>query len=140
METILSILLAVVTLSFVAALFYYGTQDPIVELAEGFIKIKGGVFYSAKIEFKDISVIETISALPKIILRTNGFSTMRSLRGHFLAKEIGRVVLFVDTKSTPFIYFELNSGKKTFLNFKKPEDTIDCYNAITNKLKWNSNT
>lgn len=136
MEIILSILLAVVTLSLLTALFYYGTQNPIVELTDDFIKIKGGVFYSVKIELKEISVVSTITALPKIILRTNGFSTIRSLRGHFLAKEIGRVILFVDRKSTPFIYFELNSGKKIYLNFKKSEVTIDCYNAIKNKMSW----
>jgi hypothetical protein len=138
METILSILLAVVTLSLVAALFYYGTQDPVVELSDESIKIKGGVFYSVKFEFKDLAAIDTIPILPKIILRTNGFSTIRSLRGHFLAKEIGRVILFVDRKSSPFIYFELNSGKKIYLNFKNPEDTIDYYNAIKNKMSWKS--
>lgn len=130
----MAILIALLSFILIAYIIYDGSKDPVVELTDDYIKIKGGVFYSVKYEFKDVVIVDTVSVLPEIRWRTNGFALMNILRGHFRTKENEKIILFVDTKSKPFIYLELNSGQKLFLNFKNPDNTIDCYSAIKNKI------
>jgi hypothetical protein len=103
----------IITIVSAGALFYYGIKAPEVLVDVNQIKIKG--MYGITINVKDINQIDTISELPKIKLRSNGFAFGKTLKGHFNLSK-GKALLLIRTSNTPYIYMEYNESKILYLN------------------------
>lgn len=114
--------------------FYSGFKDPDVLLDEHGIKIEGGG-YSVESGYAGIAKCDTVSVLPEIYLRTNGFAASGVLKGHFKMKGIEDAMLFVDDESTPFIYLEFEKNKIVFINFEDRGKTLDLFSKIESKLR-----
>lgn len=96
---------------------------------EGF-KIKG--VYGFTIPYGDLEQIDTVSKLPKISLRTNGYAFGRTLIGNFKLNEESRVKLFIKRGFTPYVLINSKSQVPVYINFMDRQKTIDLYNKLKN--------
>jgi hypothetical protein len=124
----------VITLSatalFIAATSFFGMQEPKVEILENIIKVKG--MYGFEAELNKLRV-DTVSILPDISMRTNGFEFLGVLKGHFRTHSGENIKLFVHKKSYPYIRITGEALETVYLNFKSPEKTSEVYNQIKSK-------
>lgn len=95
------------------------------------LKIKG--VYGLTISYSDIEQIDTISIMPKISLRTNGYAFGKTLIGNFKLSDDSHVKLFIKKGITPFILIKSKGQLPVYINLKEKKKTIDLYNELKNK-------
>lgn len=124
----------VITLSatalFIAAISFFGMQEPKVEILGNNVKVNG--MYGFEADITKITV-DTISILPDISMRTNGFEFLGVLKGHFRTRSGENIKLFVRKRSTPYIKIIGENLPPVYLNFKSPEKTYEIFNLIKSK-------
>jgi hypothetical protein len=118
----------------VALLCLYEYQSIKIDLKEDKFKISG--IYGSSINYNDIDAIDTISKMPRIEMRTNGFALGRVCKGFFRLKEIGSASLFINFNVSPFVQLIQKNGNVTYFNLKDHQSTIETFDKI--KLKINS--
>lgn len=94
-------------------------------------KIKG--VYGLTISYSDIEQIDTISTMPNISVRTNGYDFGKTLIGNFTLSDDSRAKLFIKKGFAPFLMVKSKGQVPVYINFKEKEKTIDLYNRLTNK-------
>lgn len=117
-----------------AALIFYGTREPNVNIEQNNLKIEG--IYSRQIPLHQIAAIDTVQQLPSIKWRTNGFAFGSSKSGYFKCSENREMFLYVNTNSVPFIFIETVNQSTIYLNFKSPEKTRELFNNIKKQAKF----
>lgn len=126
-ELVIPGVIGFVTLIFVGVLMFFSSQSTKVNILEEGIEIKG--MYGDVYTWDSIRTVELITELPTIEMRTNGSALGSNLKGHFRTKELGSVMLFVNTKTPPFIYFETDEGTIIF-NLKNEQETRKVFKEI----------
>ncbi len=126
-ELIIPAVIGFVTLIFVAVLMFFSSQSTKVNILEAGIEIKG--MYGDVYTWESIKTVDLTTELPTIEMRTNGSALGSNLKGHFRTKELGSVMLFVNTKKPPFIYLETDDGPIIF-NLKNEEETKEIFKEI----------
>jgi hypothetical protein len=94
-------------------------------------RIKG--VFGLTIPYAEIEHVDTISNMPKISLRTNGYAFGKTLIGNFKLADDSRVKLFVKRGYAPYIMISSKGRVTIYINFKDKQRTIDLYNNLTNK-------
>jgi hypothetical protein len=92
------------------------------------IKIKG--VYGVSIPYTDIQQIDTVSFLPDISYRTNGYALGNTLIGNFKLSDGNRVKLFIKEGFTPYILIKSKEQMPVYLNFKERLKTIELYRRL----------
>lgn len=82
--------------------------------------IKG--MYGMEINFTDIIQLDTISDLPAIRKRTNGYSAGNTLKGNFTLADNRKVKLFITKGVSPYIFIR-TKNLQLYLNFKESGKT-----------------
>lgn len=95
------------------------------------LKIKG--VYGLTISYSDIEQIDTISTMPTISLRTNGYDFGKTLIGNFKLSDDSRAKLFIKKGFAPFLMIKSKGQVPVYINFKEKGKTIDLYNHLLNK-------
>lgn len=95
------------------------------------LKIKG--VYGLTIPYQDIEQVDTVSAIPKISLRTNGYAFGKTLIGNFQLTDDRYVKLFVKIGFEPYVFIKSKKSVSIFINFESKQKTIDLYNRLKNK-------
>ena len=116
-------------------IFYWGSQEPTVNILDDIILIEG--MYGVSIDFYnvyDISLIDESMDSIGVGTRTNGFGGFGdSLKGDFTSGW-----LFVQSKSSPTIRIELAYerpyGKYIYISFRDSEATENLYREITERV------
>jgi len=116
-------------------IFYWGSQEPTVNILDDIILIEG--MYGVSIDFYnvyDISLIDESMDSIGVGTRTNGFGGFGdSLKGDFTSGW-----LFVQSKSSPTIRIELAyerpSGKYIYISFRDSEATENLYREMTERV------
>ena len=103
-------------------------QEPKVQFDNDAFKIKG--FYGVTIPFKDIEQIDTVSAIPNISLRTNGYASGNTLIGNFRFTDDKDVKLFVKIGFAPYVLIKSKESVPVYINFEKKQATVDLYNRL----------
>lgn len=121
--------LAVFVLALVipAVLVLSGTRDVKVAATDSDLIVKG--VYGLKINYADITHLDTISSLPNIRLRTNGYAFSKTLKGNFRLDDRVHAKLFVKKNAPPYIFIKTDS-QNIYLNFRDPAYTLELYNRI----------
>ncbi|NJK97560.1 MAG: DUF3784 domain-containing protein [Bacteroidales bacterium] len=101
------------TAIFIAAIFFFG-------------------MYGFKADWNKIKV-DTVSELPEITMRTNGFQGGGVLKGHFKTRSGEVIKLFIHKNSLPYIRITGEGLKTVYLNFKSPEKTLQLLTQINSK-------
>ncbi len=125
-------LILILTVIPLLLVFYLGIREPRVRLNEASIELKG--LYGFKYTFDEISLLDTVSVLPPIIMRTNGFSFNNNLKGKFRLKNIGHARMFVKSGHTPYIIVITNRNEYLLFNFSDNQMTRDFYIKLRDKI------
>lgn len=88
----------------VGILLHQSSKPATFNITEQYLEING--LYGETIHFEDIIHLSLSNEMPKITSRTNGSAIGNSLKGYFKAEEIGKVKLFVNTGTPPFIFIK----------------------------------
>jgi hypothetical protein len=108
-----------------------GGKDTKLEFSDSSFAIKG--MYGMNVDYSKIILIDTISSLPKIKVRTNGYALGKTLKGNFKLYDQTKVKLFVEEGIPPYIHIKTDATD-LYLNFKDPLATSDLYKKIKTKL------
>ena len=55
------------------------------------------------------------------------------LRGRFILEDIGKAVLLINEKSSPYIFIE-TEDRHYIINYKDPNKTMELYNKLSDGL------
>jgi hypothetical protein len=99
-----------------------------VQLNDNAFKIKG--IYGLTISYADIEQIDTVSSIPKISLRTNGYAFGKTLIGNFKFKDDSHAKLFVKKGFEPYILIRSKGIVPVYINYVNKQETIDLYNNL----------
>ena len=94
-------------------------------------KIKG--MYGLTVLYSDIEQVDTISTMPKISQRTNGYAFGKTLIGNFKLADDSYTKLFIKRGFTPYIMIKIKGHVPIYINFKDKQKTIDLYNNLINR-------
>jgi len=114
----------------------YEYQSAKIELHEKYFEITG--IYGFPINYNDISSIDTISQLPNIETKTNGFAAGKVCKGYFRLTNVGNASLFINFSVSPFVQMVLKNGRVVYFNLKDRQSTIETFDKIKLKDKLNS--
>jgi len=106
-------------------------QETKVQFDINGFKIKG--VYGLTIPYSDLEQIDTISNLPRISLRTNGYAFGKTLIGNFKFTDDSHVKLFVKKGFEPYLMIKSKGRVPVYINFESKQKTIDLYNELKNK-------
>jgi len=127
---IITISISVLTLVFVAVLFFMGMRPSEVIISEQTVSFSG--MYSHEVQFEEIESVELTETLPSNLRRTNGFGTSTRLLGRFSSNELGKGRMYVFTEYPPYIFIDTKDGF-IIVNSKDAEKTIQWYNLLRGK-------
>ena len=121
--------LSVVVAAWVAWNFYAYTKPPSIELSSFTFHVGTGL-HGADLALADIESVTLVDNVPRIMRRTNGFSSGGLLRGNFLLEEWGRGKLFINRNSPPYLVVR---ARDTFVvvNFEEAARTRELYQRLT---------
>ena len=121
------ILLAVVIMF--AIMLYQGIG---IKQDNDMLKVSGGLFYSAKVPYSEITSIELRDRLNSYGSRSNGASLLNYKLGYFNNDEFGKYKLFVDNSINKIIVLKYGENTVVF-NGKNETTTVDIYNSLLEK-------
>lgn len=125
-----------VILAIVVLFNLYEYQPVKIDFQKNHFEISG--IYGSAINYSDIAAIDTISQMPGIEMKTNGFAVGRVYKGSFKLKNIGSASLFINLNTSPFVQLLLKNSHVIYFNLKDRQSTIDTFEKIRMKTKLNS--
>jgi len=123
----LAIIVLAGTLVFVLGILGMGFKEDTLTVKNDSLEISGT--YGEKINFTDIESISITENLPKISMRTNGFSLGEIKKGYFKSTE-GKIKLVLNSDKTPYLKITKKEGFPIFFSGKN-----DSAEAILNKIQ-----
>jgi hypothetical protein len=81
------------------------------------------------IRYSDILELDTMPALPRIKLRTNGYAFGKTLKGKFMLYDNSRVKLFIKKGNPPYIHIKTQE-LSLWINFKDAQHTRDLFKVL----------
>ncbi len=130
------IVLIIVLLVFAAVipLFFIGTKPALIEVTEGCIEAKSGM-YKATIPMSDITETNVLTDWPDFPIRTNGIASEHVGIGHFRKKGGESCMLFVCTDGGPLLEVRTLDGKLYYLNCATEEETLEMIAKVKSKRR-----
>jgi hypothetical protein len=96
------------------------------------LKIKG--MYSQTIPYAQVEKLDTISSLPAVSLRTNGYSFNETMIGNFRMEDGSDARLYIRKNSGPYIRVRQSGNKLVYISLKDRATTIGLYNQLKSKI------
>jgi len=124
-------LLYLVVLLVMASSVIPNYRETKVQFENDTFKIKGT--YGVTIPFKDIEEVDTVSVIPKISLRTNGYAFGKTRIGNFRFADGSDAKLFVKKGFGPFLVIRSKERVPAYVNFEDKQKTINLYNRLKTK-------
>ena len=118
-------------------LIFLGLREPTVNVTQSTVQIRG--LYGVTFDISEISDLTLIDMTMRGIgpgRRTNGLSGIGdTLRGHFSSNELGTILLFVRSNSSPTIHIERDGARDIFISFSDNAETRRVYNELRAALR-----
>ena len=115
-------------MAFIAVIIAMSSRPQQIKVGEDSVKISG--MYGREIPVADIVSVELVEALPHVKMRTNGSSTGRYSKGHFLLEDDEKCMLFVRHKMPPYIEIRTTEGGLYYLNCDTKEETLEMFSKL----------
>lgn len=109
----------------------YGKQGVRATTKNSELSFKG--MFGLTIKYSDINQLDTVSSLPKIKRRTNGFILGKTVKGNYILNDSTKVKLYITLENPPYINIKTND-LNLYINFTDPRRTINLYNALMIRL------
>ena len=135
------IVLFIVLLVFAAVipLFFIGTKPALIEVTEGCIEAKSGM-YKATIPMSDITETNVLTDWPDFPIRTNGIASEHVGIGHFRKKGGESCMLFVCTDGGPLLEVRTMDGRLYYLNCATEEETLEMIAKVKSVIRSRQTT
>ena len=130
----LSVLIVLLVVILPAILIVAGNREPKIKATREDLTIS--CMYGLAIKNSDILQCDTVSVLPGIRRRTNGYEFGRNLKGNFTFNNGIKVKLFIKKGIPPYIHIRTNNII-LYLNLNDPQKTVNLYNRIVIALPVN---
>lgn len=91
--------------------------------------------YGLSISFSDMTQVDTVSLLPQISSRTNGYALGKTKIGNFRLTDGQDVKLYVKNGFPPYILIHSKDNKPIYINFEDTKRTIDLYDGLKKNKK-----
>ena len=117
-----------VTIIIVVLFNLYQYQPEKINLKENQLEISG--VYGFPINYQQIALIDTLSQMPEIEMRTNGFALGKVCKGNFKLKKTGSAILFINYNVSTFVHIKLKNGQLIYINLDNRKSTIDMFDKI----------
>ncbi|MDR1185162.1 MAG: DUF3784 domain-containing protein, partial [Coriobacteriales bacterium] len=98
--SIVTVIILIITSIGVCVLFFFGGKEPVVNVLDNGIQIES--LYGLTVEYSDIaniSLMEESMSVLGVDERTNGYAAGGTQKGHFRSDSLGKILLFVKSKS-----------------------------------------
>ena len=129
----ISLVIFGLTMAFVVVIIAMISRPQQITVGEDSVKISG--IYGREIPVADIVSVELLEKLPHIKMRTNGSSTGKYSKGHFLLENGEKCMLFVRHKMPPYIEIR-TSDNLYYLNGATEGETTRLFEALKEKEVW----
>jgi len=113
---------------FVIGLIAYGFIPSKVIFDKDSVQFSG--MYGVEIKIAEIDNVKLVDNLPKIKMRTNGFSFGTVKKGYFDLNEFGESRLLIHSEKPPYLIISKRNGEKTIINFEEKSVTESTYAEI----------
>lgn len=123
----LPVILIVLLIFVPILLIVKGSQPSEITLGEDALTIEG--MYGLTVNYKNILEVDTVTSMPHIRVRTNGFAAGSILKGNFRLAGKQKAKMFVNTKKHPFLRLETQEIV-IYLNRESRAETISLYEQI----------
>jgi len=90
--------------------------------------------YGMGIKLADIRQLDTISHLPAIRRRTNGYAAGKTLKGNFTLADRRKVKLFITKGNPPYISIRTDN-LQLYINFEDSRMTAELFNELKERVK-----
>jgi multisubunit Na+/H+ antiporter MnhC subunit len=118
----------------IVALAYYGEKDPIVNVLENSVQIKGLHGLSINFtEITDITLIEKSMNNIGVRKRTFGYGA-GALKGHFISSTDEQILLFVRPRTSPTIHIKRDNAQDVYISFRSDESTRNLYRELATAI------
>jgi hypothetical protein len=115
----------------------WGLSPTKVNIHSKYIEITG--IYGVDLYYEGVKSIELTNDIPKIKIRTNGFSIGSVNKGFYHLEEYGRSRLFLNSQNPPFIEITNHRDERIFINFRTDLKTKQKYQDILEALSNSKN-
>ncbi len=122
-----SIAVFVIVMIVVGILLFTGNKEISVKTDDKDFTITG--MYGLTFKYADLISIDTVSDLPGIRLRTNGYAFGNTLKGNFMLEDKSRVKLFITKGTSPYLHLK-TGNVEIYLNFRDHNKTRDLYKQL----------
>lgn len=112
---------------------FFGNKEPDVVLGPTSLRISG--MYGEEIPYTAIRSVDTLSSMPKITYRTNGYSFGSVNKGYFDINGYGNVLLFANSNKPPIIKIQLNDNQIVMLNWRGKPDMARVFKDLSGRLR-----
>ena len=121
---------------FIGIMGYYGQKDPVVNILDNSIQIKAQ--YGDNIYFSEITNITLIDKSMDNIgvgKRTDGYGGFGgTLKGNFESDINGKILLFVQSKTSPTIKIERIDKKDVYISLRNSTNTEQLYHKLISAI------
>lgn len=97
------------------------------------LKIKG--MYSLAIPYTQIEKLDTLSSLPPISLRTNGYAFYKTLIGNFRLSDGREVKMYIRKDSGPVICVQSKGNVPVYIGLGERAKTVELYNQLHDRVR-----
>jgi hypothetical protein len=123
----LILIILFLTMIIPAAIILSGKREMKTSFTNTELVISG--MYGLRIKVADIKQLDTISSLPAIRKRTNGYAAGKTLKGNFTLDDRSRVKLFITKDNPPYISIRTDD-LQLYLNFIEKGKTVELFNEL----------
>ncbi len=106
----------------------YQSKSAGIRLDEDGFNIPG--ILGLRVNYRDIYLIDMVSEIPKIGMRTNGYYFRSVCKGYFILKNIGNAYLNLNLKYPPYIRIVLENNACIFINLNTEKDTTELFDNL----------
>ena len=103
-------------------------QEKKVIIDNNSIKIKG--LYGVNIPFNDITEIDTLSILPSIRRKTNGYADGNTMVGYFKMSDNSKAKLFIKTRNSPYLMIKSKHTVPVYISFEDRHKTVKLFEDL----------
>lgn len=118
----------VLAVVWIASNFYVYSRPPSVALSRDRFEVGTGL-HSADVSVSDIQSVTLVNELPRILRRTNGFSSGGLLRGNFTLEQWGSGKLFINRNAPPYLVVRTRDSF-VVVNFEGAARTREIYGQL----------
>ena len=121
-----------IVLLLLGGVFFYGFMTTKTQINGNMIRFTG--MYGKEMHVSEIGEVELMDTIPRIVIRTNGFSLGPVHKGNYRLEEFGKCRLYINSGKGKYVIVTDVEGFRTILRYKNDQDSRSIYEQINRLL------